>query len=169
MNKKLLLITIIFVLLIGCTKKEQTDAIKFKEEYEKYNNTKIKLNISEDNIIKYATKKEIKEIIKNKSGVIFIGDPKDNQSRVAIKCLLNASESTDLQQIYYTKDTTDIEEIENTKTPIVIYVLEGKIVSTHNGTIKDKTKLSEDEEIELYNIYMDGIHKVLQDACDEEC
>ena len=169
MNKKLLLITIIFVLLIGCTKKEQSDAIKFKEEYEKYNNTKIKLNISEDNIIKYATKKEIKEIIKNKSGVIFIGEPQDNLSRVAIKCLLNASESTDLQQIYYTKDTTNIEEIENTKTPIVIYVLEGKIVSTHNGTIKDKTKLSEDEEIELYNIYMDGIHKVLQDACDEEC
>lgn len=169
MNKKILIITLIFVLLIGCTKKEQTNALKFKEEYEKYNNTKIKLEISEDNIIKYATKKEINEIIKTKSGVIFIGSPQDDLSRVAIKYLLDASESTDLEKIYYTKDASDIEEIEDTKIPIVIYVLDGKIVSTHNGTIKDKTKLSEDEEIELYNIYMDGIHKVLQDACDEEC
>ena len=169
MKKKILLILIIFVLLIGCTKKEQTDALKFKEEYEKYNDSKIKLEISEENIIKYATNEEINNIIKNKSGVIFICNPKDNLSRVAIKYLLEASESTDLKNIYYINNISEIEGIENKQIPIVIYVLDGKVVSTHNGTIEEKTTLTEDEEIELYNIYMDGIHEVLQDACDEEC
>ena len=127
MKKKILLILIIFVLLIGCTKKEQTDALKFKEEYEKYNDSKIKLEISEENIIKYATNEEINNIIKNKSGVIFIGNPKDNLSRVAIKYLLEASESTDLKNIYYINNISEIEGIENKQIPIVIYVLDGKV------------------------------------------
>ena len=53
--------------------------------------------------------------------------------------------------------------------PIVLNILEGKITSYHIGTINDKDKLSESEELELYNIYTDGIHEVLQDTCDEEC
>ena len=35
--------------------------------------------------------------------------------------------------------------------------------------IDDKVDLSEDETIDLYNIYLEGIHKVLQDACNESC
>lgn len=167
--KKILLISICLLLISGCSSKEKTDAIKFKEEYEKYNNSKIELEIDENNIITYATTEEINKIIKEKTGVIFIGSPKDNLSRTAIKTLLEASDSTDLTTIYYIDKIDNIEGIEEKKTPIVLNVLEGEVVSYHTGTINDSTKLSEDDELELYNIYLDGIHEVLQDSCDERC
>lgn len=167
--KKILLISICLLLISGCSSKEKTDAIKFKEEYEKYNDSKIELEIDENNIITYATTEEINKIIKEKTGVIFIGNPKDNLSRTAIKTLLEASDSTDLTTIYYIDKIDNIEGIEEKKTPLVLNVLEGEVVSYHTGTINDDTSLSEDDELELYNIYLDGIHEVLQDSCDERC
>lgn len=167
--KKILLISISLLLISGCSSKEKTDAIKFKEEYEKYNDSKIKLEIDENNIITYATTEEINKIIKEKTGVIFIGSPKDNLSRTAIKTLLEASDSTDLTTIYYIDKIDNIEGIEEKKTPLVLNVLEGEVISYHTGTINDSTNLSEDDELELYNIYLDGIHEVLQDSCDERC
>ena len=167
--KKILLISISLLLISGCSSKEKTDAIKFKEEYEKYNDSKIKLEIDENNIITYATTEEINKIIKEKTGVIFIGSPKDNLSRTAIKTLLEASDSTDLTTIYYIDKIDSIEGIEEKKTPLVLNVLEGEVISYHTGTINDSTNLSEDDELELYNIYLDGIHEVLQDYCDERC
>lgn len=167
--KKILLISISLLLISGCSSKEKTDAIKFKEEYEKYNDSKIKLEIDENNIITYATTEEINKIIKEKTGVIFIGSPKDNLSRTAIKTLLEASDSTDLTTIYYIDKIDSIEGIEEKKTPLVLNVLEGEVISYHTGTINDSTNLSEDDELELYNIYLDGIHEVLQDSCDERC
>ena len=62
-----------------------------------------------------------------------------------------------------------LEDVEKLKVPIVINVLEGDITSYYVGTIDDKEVLTEDEELELYNIYSNGIHEVLQDACDERC
>lgn len=167
--KKILLISICLFLISGCSSKEKTDAIKFKEEYEKYNDSKIELEIDENNIITYATTEEINKIIKEKTGVIFIGSPKDNLSRTAIKTLLEASDSTDLTTIYYIDKIDNIEGIEEKKTPLVLNILEGEIVNYHTGTINDSTNLSEDDELELYNIYLDGIHEVLQDSCDERC
>lgn len=167
--KKILLISISLLLISGCSSKEKTDAIKFKEEYEKYNDSKIKLEIDENNIITYATTEEINKIIKEKTGVIFIGSPKDNLSRTAIKTLLEASDSTDLTTIYYIDKIDNIEGIDDKKTPLVLNVLEGEVISYHTGTINDSTNLSEDDELELYNIYLDGIHEVLQDSCDERC
>ena len=169
MKYKKILLLIIIALLIGCTN-SKSDAIKFKKEYESYNKSNIKLKISENNIIKYKTTEEINKIIKEKTGVIFIGSPKDNLSRTSIKILLDASESTDLKNIYYIDSLKNIKlDIDNLKMPIVLNILEGKITSYHIGTINDKYKLSESEELELYNIYTDGIHEVLQDTCDEEC
>ena len=146
--KKILLISISLLLISGCSSKEKTDAIKFKEEYEKYNDSKIKLEIDENNIITYATTEEINKIIKEKTGVIFIGSPKDNLSRTAIKTLLEASDSTDLTTIYYIDKIDSIEGIEEKKTPLVLNVLEGEVISYHTGTINDSTNLSEDDELE---------------------
>lgn len=173
MRVKTIFISIIMVIFItGCSSTEDSDAVKFKNEFEKYNDTKIELKIDKDNIIKYATSDEVNEIIQNKTGVIFIGSPSDDLSRVAISTLLQAADSTDLKTIYYISSIDGIEELENVEnkeTPLVVDVLEGKIVSTYSGTIDGKTKLSDDEEMELYNTYTEGIHKVLGDACDERC
>ena len=109
---------------------------------------------------------------KEKTGVIFIGSPKNNQSRKAIEVLLQAAENTGLDKIFYldsTKELKGLDEIENKEIPLILFVLDGKIVKNHQGTINNKEELSEDETIELYNTYTDGIHKVLQDACDDEC
>lgn len=170
--KKIILVTICLTILIGCSNKEITDAIKFKEEYEKYNNKLTELEIDENNIVTYAPKDKINKIINSGTGVIFIGTPKDNLSRCAINILLQAADSTDLNVIYYIDSLDDIEgleKIEDLKIPIVINVLEGKIISYHIGTIDSKETLTEDEELELYNTYTNGIHEVLQDACDERC
>lgn len=165
--KRIALLIILTIFITACNK-ELTDSLKFKKEYEKYNNEKIELNISETNIIEYKTEEEINEIIKTKSGVIFIGTPKDNKSRISIKLLLDASESTDLQEIYYIDSIKNIkvENIDKSTVPIVLFILEGKIVDKYT---LEKEKLTEDEEIDLYNNYLEGIHKVLQDTCDEEC
>lgn len=170
MIKKIITILVLLTLTVGCTNK--SDAMKFKEEYEQYNDKNIKLEIEEDNIIKYATSDEINEIIDKKSGVIFIGNPKDDLSRAAINVLLKAAESTDLQEIYYIeeyKEISKIKSIDAIKKPVVINVLEGEIISYHIGTINNKTKLKEENEKKLYDIYSTGIHEVLQDACTEEC
>lgn len=164
---RIVLLIVLTILITACNK-ELTDGLKFKKEYEKYNNEKIELNISEKNIIEYKTIEEINNIVKNKSGVIFIGTPKDNKSRISIKLLLDASESTDLQEIYYIDNIKNIkiENIDKSKVPIVLFISEGKVVDKY--TVK-KEELTEDEEIDLYNNYLEGIHKVLQDTCDEEC
>lgn len=168
--KELVTFLIIIILIMGCKNKDN-DALKFKQEYESFNKSNIKLDIDEDNIMKYSTVNEINKLIKDGTGVIFIGSPKDNLSRASINVLLDASDSTDLNTIYYINSINNIklEGIDNPKLPLVINVLDGKIKSYHIGTINDKHKLTEDEELELYNIYTDGIHEVLGDTCDEEC
>ena len=166
MNYKKILLIVIVILLTACTK-ELTDSTKFKQEYEKYNKEKIELTIPKENIIEYKTKEEINKIIEKDTGVIFIGSPKDNKSRTSIKLLLEASNSTDLQKIYYIDNIKGIklDNIDN-KTPIVLFILDGKVL---NYVTNEKEELTEDEEIDLYNNYLEGIHQVLQDTCDEEC
>ena len=171
MKYKKILIILLSLIIIGCTN-NKLNKETFKQEYEKYNSTKIKLDIEENNIIEYVSKEEINKIIKSKTGVIFIGNPQDNLSRVSIKLLLEASDSTDLDKIYYISSLDKIENldtIDNIKIPLVLFILNGKIIDYNIGTINDKIELSDNEQIDLYNKYLDGIHKVLQDTCDEEC
>ena len=121
MKKKIIVIIILIILIgvaIACNfnfkkpdKKETTvsDAVKFKEEYEKLNgeinsnNQKKypKIDIPKDNVIKYADVNEILDILKNKTGVIYFGYPECPWCRNAIPVLLNAAVGTGLGQIYY--------------------------------------------------------------------
>lgn len=87
---------------------KQTDGLKFKEEYEKYNNTKdangrdyVNVLIDEDNIMHYATFTELKEILTSGTGVIYFGYPECPWCRSAVPVLVNASSSTGLDKIYY--------------------------------------------------------------------
>lgn len=168
--KKLILIALCS-LCLACNK-EETDAQKFKQEYEQENEILIQLELSENNLIQYKTAKEINNIINSKTGVIYIGSPKDNLSRKVVDILFDVANNTDLEKIYYTNNLegiTGIDTIELKKIPMVLFVREGQIIKYHVGTIQDKTDLTEDEVIELYNIYSEGIHEVLQDTCDERC
>ena len=164
MKRRNLIIVIICIICCACTNKN-----KFKEEYEKYNNEYTKIELEDTSIIKYSNKEEINKIIKEKTGVIYFGNPKDNLSRKAIETLLSAAINTGLDKIYYLETKKEIKEVENKQIPLVVFVLEGKIVSEHQGTIDNKSNLTEDETIKLYNIYTEGIHQVLQDTCEEEC
>lgn len=228
MKKKFFLFLIMMVMLFslgGCFKKEECDAIKFKEEYESLNGEKSKsgkiypeVSIDEDNIVEYIDMKEAVELIQNDSGVFYFGFPECPWCRNAVPVLLQAADSTDIDKIYYINmsDKRDIRELDedgNVVTtqegsdgyselikvldsilldytiedkdgneislgekrvyvPLVVFVKDGKIVDYHMDTVATQEDpyvlLGDDEQTELYQIYVDGIHEVLGDVCEEE-
>lgn len=106
MKKIALVMSMILVLLVGCNK--ETDAEKFKNEYESLNgqnsqNGKKYLNveIEKDNIIKYVSISELLDVIKNETGVIYLGFPECPWCRNAVPALLEAANSTSIETIYY--------------------------------------------------------------------
>lgn len=56
--------------------------------------------------------------------------------------------------------------------PTVIFVKNGKILDYHMDTVESQTDpyvgLNEEQEMELYDIYVKGIHKILGDQCDDD-
>lgn len=192
-NKIILCLILVLVLVTGCFNKKEdkndknTDAIKFKEEYESLNKDNKYLNIiiKENNPIRYSNQEEIIDIINNKTGIIYLGSPDSNWCRSAITVLLEAAKQTGIGVIYYLnineiKDNKILEILNSYSSeyknldlelPFIIFVKDGKIVHIHKGTlesIKD-TNLNEDQTKELLNIYKDNIHKVLDDLCDQAC
>lgn len=169
MYKKFLII-FICILLVGCDDKKNVDV--FKDEYEKYNDKYVEVKLNNTDIVEYANLDDVNEILENGTGVVLVSNPQDDISRVAVSVLLEASSNTDLDKIVYIKSLdgiNDVETLENVDVPLVLFVLDGKIMSYHSGTIDKKVDLTEDEHLELYNTYIEGIHQVLQDACDESC
>lgn len=101
-----------------------TDAMKFKREYEKYNNKKIdsgkeylNLNIKSNNPIKYKSADDLIDIISNKTGIIYLGFPECPWCRNAISVLLDVSEENDIKDIYYfnIKNERDSYTLEDSK------------------------------------------------------
>ncbi len=168
--KKFFLILVLSFICVGCSDKRSVS--RFQEEYEKYNDEYLELHLENADYMKYSSISSINDMINSGTGVIFIGSPLDNYSRVAIDILLKVASNTDLEEIYYI-DSLDgvrgLDDIKDIHIPVVLFVLDGDIVHYHVGTINNKESLTEDEEIELYNLYSEGVHQVLQDACDESC
>lgn len=129
--KKLVLILICIFLsleICGCsTTKTKSDAIKFKEEYESLNGTirkkdgkKIKsLKISKDNPMKYSNYDEIINIIKNGTGIIYLGFPDCPWCRSALPVLLESASDYKIDTIYYLNMENERDEYE---------VVDGKVV-----------------------------------------
>ena len=154
--------------MCACNKNESY----VKDNFEKYNkDNDVKVNISDSSIFINSKSSDIKNLFKNGNGVIFVGDFKSNVSRSALNILLNVVDNTDITNVYFSEDLSVIKDYidEDVSKPLIIFVVEGKVDSYHVGTIDNKDVLSSDEEEELYNIYLDGIHKVLNDVCDERC
>lgn len=100
------MITILTILIFN---KDENDAVKFKQEYEKLNgmineNTNKKymeLDIDKQNSIVYATYDEIIKLIEDGTGVIYFGFPECPWCRNAVPVLLDAVEELGIDRIYY--------------------------------------------------------------------
>ncbi len=97
----------------------QPDGLRFKEEYEAYNNKEREddkgnyfqeLNIPENNPIKYASLEEVLEILDKGTGVLYFGYPTCPWCRNAIPVLLEAVEEKNVNTIYY----LNVNEYKNT-------------------------------------------------------
>lgn len=84
------------------------DSVKFKEEYEKLNDKEAtqgkkykKLEISDNNPIKYSNYDEIIDVIKNKTGIIYLGFPECPWCRTALPVLFEAANDNNIDTIYY--------------------------------------------------------------------
>ena len=145
MKKKIIFI-IIFIVLIGSgvltyflinkdLKKIEVDTkiSKFKQEYESLNGKEnqngkkyMEISIPDNNKIKYKTEEEIADIIKNKTGVIYLGYPECPWCRNMVPVLIDAAKQTGISDIYYLNmhDVRDKKSLDEN----------GKIVVEEQGT-----------------------------------
>ncbi len=88
----------------------ETDAMKFKKEYEAYNNKEREddlghyfqeLNIPEDNPMKYVTAKEAVDILDHGTGILYFGYPTCPWCRNAVPVLMDAVKESNFKNIYY--------------------------------------------------------------------
>lgn len=109
MNKKLIIVLLLFTFLfVGCTKKVDY-AIKFKEDYESVNgetNASGKghreLNINDDNPFVYASAKEIVEKIENgETFYVYFGSKLCPWCRSVIEKAIEVANAKDINTIYY--------------------------------------------------------------------
>lgn len=135
--KKLIMFVIILGTLVGCSKEKEveTDALKFKKEYESLNNEKTSygdysyknLDIDEDNPIIYKSASEVLEMIKNKETfAVYFGFADCPWCRSVIETLLKVSDDLGIPNIYYVdvKDIRDTLSIDDN----------GEIVTSKEGT-----------------------------------
>lgn len=106
----------------------ETDALKFKREYEALNGEKARgesvyqtLDISENNKVKYANLKETVEFLEKDTGIIYFGFPNCPWCRGILPTLLNVVEKSSLDKILYVdmtdkRDTFEVKDDEAVKT-----------------------------------------------------
>ena len=165
MRKKILILLMLFSLLTltACEKKEtnNSDAIKFKEEYESKNDTLKSVSISSNNPFIYKTADDIINMKNNKETfLVFIGKSDDELSRDSIESLISVSYDNDLDTIYYVNSDYDklFELIDKSEAiPVVFNVL--------NGEVEDVS----------FDLNKDGIEDIIKDTvetlntCNSEC
>ena len=87
--------------------KVTTNESKFKAEYEYLNNKEEdghihnRISVSRKNGMVYISDTDLVARMKDKSGVVFIGNNNDELSRLVIEPLLTSKENTGLKHIYY--------------------------------------------------------------------
>lgn len=189
----LLIISLIILVIINLFEKEEldtkinTDGVRFKEEYEKLNNITNEegkkypsVSISSNNIIKYSYEQEIINLFNNKEdAVIYFGYPTCLYCRTSVEVLLNTTNNTKLDVIYYvdTERTTISDKLLNllgdnltedgkVYTSLVIFINDGEIVSYNKNTLsshKDPYQKLNESQIEgLSEIFKYGINDVIE-------
>ncbi len=126
----LVLVLVVAGAFFAINKKEtrETDALKFKREYEALNGEKAHgenvyqtLDISEKNKVKYASLKDAVEFLENDTGIIYFGFPNCPWCRGILPTLLDVVEKSDLDKILYVnmtdkRDTFEVKDDEAVKT-----------------------------------------------------
>ena len=104
------------VLILNRDKTVLSDALRFKQEFEEYNNATysgayegdlIKVNIPEDNPFVYKSAQDIIDVLHNEEAYILFGYATDPLIRNAISVLIEALKERGVNQVYY----VDIEYI----------------------------------------------------------
>lgn len=168
---------LVFILLLGCFiafypkgKSDAGDALKFKEEYEQYNSESIiKVELDKDNPFVYRNEKQIEKILKNNTGMIFVGNAKNEISRGTVNMLAELAKKTDASKIFYLDNTNitskTIKEYIDKKDAI-IFVIAGEVVAEYNEETLEKQSIMGrciKCEIEFY------MQQTFSDYCDETC
>ena len=159
-----LIIVLILGLFIVLSNNGKSDAIKFKNEFESLNKTNLKLSIDKDNPFVYRTEKQIEKILKNNTGMIYFGNPSDDDSRLVLKTILPLAKDNDVKKIFYLNVDDVNSKIINKYIDndiCVIFIISGEvIVSYTKEDFKDKNIRKE------INYYM---QQTFNDYCDETC
>lgn len=167
------------------------DGEKFANEYEKLNEQTSEegkvypeVKISSNNMIKYSNISEILSIMEdNRDAVVYFGKSTCIYCRSAVQILIDTANETELDTIYYLdidKDTDRYDELANVlgeeltildgnqqiiNIPLVIFIVDGKIVSYNQGTLfsqNDPYQKLDASQIEgLSEIYRYGINDVI--------
>jgi thiol-disulfide isomerase/thioredoxin len=188
--RKIIYICLGLLLLTGCSitpiKELNNDAKRFSDEYSQ-------INEDEKNPIVYKTDKEIIDILKSGTGIIYFGFPECPWCKSAIPVLLDAAKDMDIDQIYYfnpkeirTNNTDTYKEIvkllgdnlsvdengdKRLYVPDVYFVSGGKIVGHHFKTVDSQSDpsnnpLNDEQKAELKSIYKKLISKTYNIECD---
>ena len=168
MKKVIVIILIIISVLVGIivtyniVHERNSDAYKFKVEYESLNVSKSKSNktynsitVDKHNPIKYITAKEAIDIIKNKTGIVYFGANWCPWCRNAVPVLFDVAKDYEYKTIYYLNMDTvkNTFEIKNGK--LVKTVKEKKyyydLLDSLEGHLKEGTYTLTDDDGNVYD------------------
>lgn len=135
---------------------KQSDNVRFAEEY----------SISKDNPFVYSYGSEIVDIIKNDSGIIYLGFSSNEWCKYYVKYLYDVLKENDIEKVYYydiikdrTKNTKYYRELEellsdylykldngniHVLTPALIFVKNGKIIYFDDETSIERNNITPD-------------------------
>ncbi len=196
MKKKFFLVLGMFVLFLACCALYVYfhDPLRFKLEYEIYNNIEfdngktIKTTIPYDNKVKYVNEKTLKDILTSGTGVVYFGYPTCPWCRNIVPILTDVLAASKLDTFYYvnvenvsTEGVKDIledylkEDEQGNKrlfVPDVYFIQDGKIQDHHRGTVSSYKNafqgMNDEQKQELSKIYQGGIQKILGEIKDEK-
>lgn len=148
------------------------------------NGKKIKVSIPINNKIKYISNNELVDILNSKTGIIYFGYNTCPWCRNAIPVLIDTIRKNNIEKVYYADihklKLSEIKEelylkldsylelneegIKGISVPSVYFLVNGKIVCNHTGTVDSYhnpyNEMTEDEKKELSNIYNNCIEEM---------
>lgn len=179
--KKILLTVLGLLLLIGIFcgiyyfTKPQLKEETFKEIYEKYNGQKDasgveyeSLAIENDSLISNMNKDEVVSLLKEGTGLLYVGNPLDHRSRKLIPILFDTANEVGMEIINYYA-ANEVEDflkdyVEEEAIPLLIFV--------EKGTIKEiLTYPSEDVDTSKLEQFKKNLLGQMQNiiTCDDVC